>query len=81
MSQDIINALKVRVFDLSEVVQASQDRIKELEAVLGELVQILPVKAKEDGSYELAAIVEAAKSVVLAGDAEDEAEAEAEVEG
>lgn len=81
MSQDIINALKVRVFDLSEVVQASQDRIKELEAVLGELVQILPVKAKEDGSFELAAIVEAAKSVVLAGDAEDEAEAEAEVEG
>lgn len=78
MSQDIINALKVRVFDLSEVVQASQDRIKELEAVLGELVQILPVKAKEDGSYELAAIVEAAKSVVLAGDAEDEAEAEVE---
>lgn len=78
MSQDIINALKVRVFDLSEVVQASQDRIKELEAVLGELVQILPVKAKEDGSFELAAIVEAAKSVVLAGDAEDEAEAEVE---
>ncbi|HFG0932056.1 TPA: hypothetical protein ACGE0Z_002372 [Klebsiella pneumoniae] len=78
MSQDIINALKVRVFDLSEVVQASQDRIKELEAVLGELVQILPVKAKEDGSFELAAIVEAAKSVVLASDAEDEAEAEVE---
>lgn len=68
MSQDIINTLKVRVFDLSEVAQASQDRIKELEAVLGELVQILPVKAKEDGSFELAAIVEAAKSVVLAGD-------------
>ena len=78
MSQDIINALKVRVFDLSEVVQASQDRIKELEAVLGELVQILPVKAKEDGSFELAAIVEAAKSVVLASDAEDESEAEVE---
>lgn len=78
MSQDIINALKVRVFDLSEVVQASQDRIKELEAVLGELVQILPVKAKEDGSFELASIVEAAKSVVLAGDAEDEAEDEVE---
>lgn len=78
MSQDIINALKVRVFDLSEVVQASQDRIKELEAVLGELVQILPVKAKEDGSFELAAIVEAAKSVVLASDAEDEDEAEVE---
>lgn len=69
MSQDIINTLKVRVFDLSEVAQASQERIKELEAVLGELVQILPVKAKEDGSYELAAIVEAAKSVVLTGDA------------
>ncbi|WKW88125.1 hypothetical protein pzkkv8_283 [Klebsiella phage pzk-kv8] len=74
MSQDIINTLKVRVFDLSEVAQASQDRIKELEAVLGELVQILPVKAKEDGSFELAAIVEAAKSVVLEVDARYEAE-------
>lgn len=80
MSQDIINTLKVRVFDLSEVVQASQDRIKELEAVLGELVQILPVKAKEDGSFELAAIVEAAKSVVLTSDAHYEAEVEAEVD-
>lgn len=76
MSQDIINTLKVRVFDLSEVAQASQDRIKELEDVLGELVQILPVKAKEDGSFELAAIVEAAKSVVLAGDADSTDEVE-----
>lgn len=74
MSQDIINTLKVRVFDLSEVAQASQERIKELEAALGELVQILPVKSKEDGSFELAAIVEAAKSVVLEVDARDEAE-------
>ena len=76
MSQDIINTLKVRVFDLSEVAQASQDRIKELEAVLGELVLILPVKAKEDGSFELVAIVEAAKSVVLAGDADSTDEVE-----
>ena len=76
MSQDIINTLKVRVFDLSEVAQASQDRIKELEAVLGELVQILPVKAKEDGSFELVAIVEAAKSAVLAGDADSTDEVE-----
>ena len=76
MSQDIIITLKVRVFDLSEVAQASQDRIKELEAVLGELVQILPVKAKEDGSFELVAIVEAAKSVVLAGDADSTDEVE-----
>ena len=74
MSQEVISTLKVRIFDLSEELAGAAGRIKELEGVLGQLVEVLGVQAGEDGSIKLEAIVEAAKSHVLTGDAASEAE-------
>lgn len=72
MSQEIISTLKVRIFDLSEELTGAVGRIKELEDVLGKLVEVLNVSPDEKGSIKLEAIVEAAKSLVLTGDAESD---------
>lgn len=72
MSQEVISTLKVRIFDLSEELTGAAGRIKELEGILGQLVEVLGIQPGEDGIIKLEAIVEAAKSHVLTGDAESD---------
>lgn len=72
MSQEIISTLKVRIFDLSEELTKAGSRVQELEGILGQLVEVLGIQPGEDGTIKLEAIVEAAKSHVLTGDAESD---------
>lgn len=73
--EQMINVLKVRLFDTQEKASFLEGQLKDRERVLMELVRILGIQPDENGTVSLDAIVEEVKALLP----KDE-EAEEEVE-
>lgn len=76
--EQMINVLKVRLFDTQEKAAFLEGQLKDRERVLMELVRILGIQPDENGTVSLDAIVEEVKALLPKD--EEAAEAAEEVE-
>lgn len=62
--EQMINVLKVRLFDTQEKAAFLEGQLKDRERVLMELVRILGIQPDENGTVSLDAIVEEVKALL-----------------
>ncbi len=70
--EQMINVLKVRLFDTQEKAAFLEGQLKDRERVLMELVRILGIQPDENGTVSLDAIVEEVKSLLPKDEAAEE---------
>ncbi|XAO14459.1 tail fiber assembly chaperone [Escherichia phage FL15] len=77
--EQMINVLKVRLFDTQEKAAFLEAQLKDRERVLMELVRILGIQPDENGTVSLDAIVEEVKALLPKDEAAEDAEEEVEL--
>ena len=77
--EQMINVLKVRLFDTQEKAAFLEGQLKDRERVLMELVRILGIQPDGNGTVSLDAIVEEVKALLPKDEAAEEAEEEVEL--
>lgn len=77
--EQMINVLKVRLFDTQEKAAFLEGQLKDRERVLMELVRILGIQPDENGTVSLDAIVEEVKALLPKDEAAEDAKEEVEL--
>lgn len=77
--EQMINVLKVRLFDTQEKAAFLEGQLKDRERVLMELVRILGIQPDENGTVSLDAIVEEVKELLPKDEAAEDAKEEVEL--
>ncbi len=77
--EQMINVLKVRLFDTQEKAAFLEGQLKDRERVLMELVRILGIQPDENDTVSLDAIVEEVKALLPKDEAAEDAEEEVEL--
>lgn len=77
--EQMINVLKVRLFDTQEKASFLEGQLKDRERVLMELVRILGIQPDENGTVSLDAIVEEVKELLPKDEAAEDAKEEVEL--
>ena len=77
--EQMINVLKVRLFDTQEKAAFLEGQLKDRERVLMELVRILGIQPDENGTVSLDAIVEEVKELLPKDEAAEGAKEEVEL--
>lgn len=77
--EQMINVLKVRLFDTQEKAAFLEGQLKDRERVLMELVRILGIQSDENGTVSLDAIVEEVKALLPKDEAAEDAKEEVEL--
>lgn len=77
--EQMINVLKVRLFDTQEKAAFLEGQLKDRERVLMELVRILGIQPDENGTVSLDDIVEEVKALLPKDEAAEDAKEEVEL--
>lgn len=77
--EQMINVLKVRLFDTQEKAAFLEGQLKDRERVLMELVRVLGIQPDENGTVSLDAIVEEVKELLPKDEAAEDAKEEVEL--
>lgn len=77
--EQMINVLKVRLFDTQEKAAFLEGQLKDRERVLMELVRILGIQPDENGTVSLDSIVEEVKALLPKDEAAEDAKEEVEL--
>lgn len=77
--EQMINVLKVRLFDTQEKAAFLEGQLKDRERVLMELVRVLDIQPDENGTVSLDAIVEEVKALLPKDEAAEDAKEEVEL--